>query len=602
MLDLSLPMDIRARRSQERISVILGVGIVLFGYGPVVWNLLACPGVVGPKDWAFSAGMLEVLRKSVWDFGQFPWWNPYSAGGFPYFASSLNPGPLSLPAILSGCMHAPSALKVTVLLGAILGFFGMYRLAGRWTQHPLFRCVASILFCGNGGIVLHLSVGHLFFDYFFYPWIIELCLQISDHPRSARALLAALGAGSLLGLSCHFIIHYGFVYTLLTVAGLGGYAVFRSLRSDRPAWRPCVRCYGLLVLSFVAVGGFRVIPCLVVAHDYPRIQSIPVHAGFAFFRLLLMPGQHLQTQPHMGLGWWEWGSYVGLCSTVLFALSLKNHRAAYHWVFLIGSVMYLYAEWPMPYYWLNQYVPVFQSMRVPPRIRIWLIPYFAWGVVAGLQWLGRRRQRLAYALSSLILFDVSVNALYAFHRAFHDPSERVPADDLPANTKQFPVTYHDQNRQFSLYDAIQRGYVRFPGYEPAISDQLWELRPTQNPIRGVNDSDYRGEYFTSKGVVDPVEWSPHRIVFEGLHEPLNVNQHPGSYWTVNGREMFSSLPVSELHLPFVAEPDPQGRLVLEIKPKGWRAALWVSGLCAVLAALLASLGVVRARRKCSEDC
>jgi hypothetical protein len=445
------------------------------------------------------------------------------------------------------------------------------------------------LFCCNGGIVLHLSVGHLFLDYFYYPWIIESLWVVNAAPRTRRAIgFAALG-GALLGLSCQSVIHYGFVYIAITVAGLFGHGALRAWKQG--VAKGLLLAYGVFGFTVLAVGGSRLLMCMVVNRDYPRVERWELNMGFQqLARSFLLPLQSMKASGWAWLGWWEWGCYLGLVSVLLFAASALFRRRAYHWVFLIGILMFLYTGFPMPYYWLSKYVPLFQSMRVPQRIRIWLIPYFALGVVSGLDLLGAHRKAIATGVAIFALFDVSLNASYAFQRAYEDKETPAKTEALEPNTKIYPMGYLDRDRGFSQYLAVCHGYTHVPGYEPAISELLWRMAPAEIPVHGVNVVGYSGEFYTNEGSVEPSLWTPNRIVFEGVKGALRLNMNPGSYWAVNGREVFSALRVADISTPFVVFPDAEGRVVLEIRPKGWEWALWVSILSLLLAAGLAWAG------------
>ena len=100
------------------------------------------------------------------------------------------------------------------------------------------------------------------------------------------------------------------------------------------------------------------------------------------------------------------------------------------------------------------------------------------------------------------------------------------------------------------------------------------------------DPGYRGEAWTEKGTVQPVSWSPNRLVFQvEPNQVVHVNQNPGSWWWANGRPAFPGHRCAELRIPFDATADAQGRLVLEIHPRGLELGLGLHLLGAILLAL-----------------
>lgn len=576
------PLHLDQTKSRRR-ALLFGLFCLLFSYSDLLLSLIRTPGADGPLDWHLEAGMLEAFRKTVLEFGQFPWWNPYSVGGFPYFANSLTPGVFSLPAALTLLIGALPAVKVSILVFSCVGFLGMYRLAGRVTPDPLYRAAAAVVFSCNGGIVMHLCVGHLFLDYFLYPWIICLLVEVNSSPSSRKALYGATAAGAILGIAAQSFIHYGFIYTLLTVAALFARGLWQW-RKGREGRFAVVLNYGLFAAVFLAIGGSRLYLCSIVMHDFPRVERFEVSSGVGrLIRLLVLPGQTIRTTGGDPLGWWEWGCYVGVCAFAVFLYSARKKREAYHWAVPLGGLMFIYTRWPAPYYWLSHYVPLFQSMRVPPRIRIWMMPYFALGVASGLTLLNAKRGRWAMLLSVVIMLDVGANSFYTLHQAF---GEKIPTDETAKNyqnQKPYPVVFHDREYGFNVYQSLLRGWTYMPGYEPAVSDLLYSKNPATLPLKGVNDPDYKGAFYTDQGPVEPRFWSPNRIEFEGVTGALHLNMNLGSYWQVNGRDLYSDLRVSEVEEAFVVQPDSRGRVVLQVVPKGLELALLLSGVSCLVA-------------------
>ena len=121
------------------------------------------------------------------------------------------------------------------------------------------------------------------------------------------------------------------------------------------------------------------------------------------------------------------------------------------------------------------------------------------------------------------------------------------------------------------------------GYQPLLS--YYRNAPTLR--LWVGHPDYVGESWTARGPVEPVEWSPNRLVFQvEPHEEVHVNQNPGSWWLVNGERRFADLRCAVMMEPFAVEADDEGRLVLQVRPPD----LWVApvlhgvGLLLVVAA------------------
>ncbi len=179
---------------------------------------------------------------------------------------------------------------------------------------------------------------------------------------------------------------------------------------------------------------------------------------------------------------------------------------------------------------------------------------------------------VALALALIIISDLVLLAHQQFPRAFSvRPSpELFPGPPLPDIVNV---------RDGLGYPCAMRGYGVIRGYEPMLS--YYRDAPTQRLAR--EDPRYRGEAWTDQGPLQPVFWSPNRLVFQvEPGQEVHVNQNPGSWWWANGQAAFSGLRCAELNVPFTARADEQGRLVLEIRPRGLALGLWLHVVGAIL--------------------
>jgi hypothetical protein len=571
---------------KRHIFAILGLLFLTIGYAPIINSLVNTPLQVGPGDWELYSSYVETFRKIVQDFGQFPWWNPYSSGGYPYFGNPLTFGALSLPHALSLVIGSLPALKLSVFISAIFGFFGMYILAGRFTDNRLYRAAAAVLFACNGGIVIHFSVGHMFWDYFFYPWIIHCLMGLNELPSSRTSVKLSVVGGLMLGLSVHSAIHYGFIYQLITIVSFFVAGAWQY-RRQRTAVLHLLQSYVLMGLVFIAVGASRIIICQEVMKDYPRVQRWEMNAGLLrTLKIYFYPLQSIHTDGGSPLGWWEWGCYVGVPAAALFLYSMRRKIRFFHVAFFVALLLYFKNERPWPYYWLSTYAPLFKSMRIAARIRIWAIPFFAMGVIVGLQSLKSRK--LAQALAVLVMADISLVSWHTLSAAFRGVTENTLSDSWPTNTHAYPLTYQDKLGQGSgLHRSLRQNFAHTPGYEPAIAPPLW-LKPVESlSLTGFNSPTYRGEFYTEAGPVEPEFWSPNKIIFKGIHQPLSLNMNLGSYWTVNGQAVFQQQRVAEVDRQLTVDPNENGTIVLEVSPKGLEPALLASAVALLLAIGLA---------------
>ena len=132
------------------------------------------------------------------------------------------------------------------------------------------------------------------------------------------------------------------------------------------------------------------------------------------------------------------------------------------------------------------------------------------------------------------------------------------------------------------YPCAMRGYGVIRGYEPMLS----YYRERTHAPRAREDAEYRGESWTEKGPIRPVLWSPNRLVFQvEPGQTVHINQNPGSWWWVNGKPAFPGRRCAELRVPFTVAADSQGRVVLEIHPRGLGFGLGLHVLGAIILSL-----------------
>jgi hypothetical protein len=170
---------------------------------------------------------------------------------------------------------------------------------------------------------------------------------------------------------------------------------------------------------------------------------------------------------------------------------------------------------------------------------------------------------IAAFLTLIIGIDFVVLAYQQFPLAF----------SIPANSRFFPgppVGTIVNVRGGRGYPCVLRGYGVIQGYEPMLSYR----RDAPTLRRAREDPDYRGEAWTADGPIEPVYWSPNRVVFQvAPGQEVFINQNPGSWWWVNGRPAFPGRRCAELMVPFVVRADAAGRLELEIHPTGLTTGL-----------------------------
>jgi hypothetical protein len=274
-------------------------------------------------------------------------------------------------------------------------------------------------------------------------------------------------------------------------------------------------------------------------------------------------------------------SYVGPVVVVLGVVSLFHGWRWWHWLGLVCTWLALGStQWYHPSRWLADW-PLFASTHVVTRWRY--VALLGLGLAAGsvlARW--RRSSRGGVRLASTVLaLAIAVDLITLAHQQFP------LAFSVPRSPALFPdpaVPTIVNVRDGLGYPCILHGYGVIRGYEPMLSYR--RDAPTLRLAR--EDVDYRGEAWTHDGRVEPVSWSPNRLLFQvEPRQAVNVNQNPGSLWRVNGDEAFPGRRCAEPMVPFVVRADDAGRLELQIRPRGLALGI---GLQVAGAGILAMIG------------
>jgi hypothetical protein len=130
---LELSRSDRAR--WDALALLFAVLTVVAPSFVVVGPWLADTSTFGFHDWDVQTSHRFLAVRSILEHGELPAWNPYACGGFPgwgYVESGTIVVSPWLPLYLFGDIRV--ALRVEVLGMALLGAWGTYLAAGRFTN------------------------------------------------------------------------------------------------------------------------------------------------------------------------------------------------------------------------------------------------------------------------------------------------------------------------------------------------------------------------------------------------------------------------------------------------------------------------------------
>jgi hypothetical protein len=537
----------------------------------LAFPLLRHPKNLGFGDWDLFLGKIEAARRTITLYGQFPWWDPWTRGGFPLAANpQCGVWGMAMPLVLA--FGSSVGMRLATLICFALAIEGARRLAKLWLDDSVAAALAGLIYGINGAVlVAAVAAYHVSMCYPILPWMLYHVFRLG-RSRSAGAWLGFWAAFSLLNG-----IQYFTVYAVL----IAGVAWLRAVAPASSAVRRRIVAHTILAVGvFLTLSGWRLVTTMLVYRDFPRIFS----SGTAETPVSILT--HLLNRPtaeFVATVQWTyfWGAtcYIGPVALALTAVSLRGRWLWWHSLALVcGWLAAGSATWYYPSYWLAK-LPVFSTMHEVNRWRFMAmlgVALAAASVVGAWKRDTRPGRRvLAYLAILAIVSDYVGYGYQVLPVAFSvAPREDLfPGPDLPAGEVV-------QDAEWLGYPAITRGYGVIFGFEPLMG---YDRRATTSR-RFRSGSNYLGEHWTARGPAKVVTWSPNRIVLEvAPGEEVFVNQNPGSWWWVNGRPAFQGMRCAEKEKEFAVVADDRGRVELEIRPRGLKAGLLLHSAGAAIA-------------------
>ena len=531
---------------------------------PVVGVALAIPfvreaGNLGSGDWDFFLEKAEAVRRSILEFGQFPWWDPWSRGGFP-LAANPQCGVIGVGTPLTLLFGSSVGMRLAAIACLAIATEGARRLARLWLGDPVAATAVALVYGINGGVLVQAFAGYYTpMSYCAFPWLL---LHVARLDRSRSD-------GLWLGAWLAFNVLNGIQYYTAYAAMIAAVAWLRGVRARRGEARARMLVHTAIALGvFFALAGWRLATTALVHADYPRHHTSHLDESPAkvLTHLLNRPTAEILLNDR-GTYIWDTTCYIGPIVLLLAASSLVRGWRWWHalafgcGVLAVGSVSFYH-----PSYWLA-HGPVFATMHMVGRWRI--MAMLGVGLAAGDELASWRagnpgwRRWLAPALVAAIGADYVTLGRELLPAAF-----RVAPDE-----SRFPGPPTAEIVQVGTgmaFPAALRGYGMIVMPEPLLGYD--QSAPTARTYRG--QAGYRGEAWTAAGPIRPRSWSPNRIEFDvAPGQVVSLNQNPGSWWLANGRPLMPGSRCVETRRPFEVTADPSGRLVLEIRPRGLNAAL-----------------------------
>lgn len=558
--------------------------------GAIAFHGLA-PGRIprlADADWDQYATFFEIQRRSLQDYGELPWWNPWLLGGIPGVAHPQFTvlSPFFLPVLLFGTV-AGSFLFFT--LHVFVGCAGTWALARRLGRGGAAPAVAAAAFALVFVPFVHAGVANRM-NGSLVPWLVVAFLEAR---RGARGV-------ALTALVTALLLLEGGIYALV-----GGGLLVLILALGDGGWRDIVQ--GVLrfsagLLLGVALAGLRVVPMVELYSQFPRESGIfggaPLLdatriATLAGAVAALLCAHHVGQRTRLFGQDLFLGTRLGLPLLSLFVLGLwsARRRPLLLVAFFVPLLLALGGASPVNLWAALTRLPGLASLHLPmstlfvPFVAVALLVADGAARLAALTRFGPRLQHVvvvAAAGAGLVVLLQQANELSA-----NWTTEEVAA--APAEPPPFTQIGGDPS---AMLNTVRRNVGLVDGYEMVLKGKLTVA------AKAGGAPGYRGEWtLASNGrPLAPTRWSPNRLEFawDGrVADRLVVNQNalPGWSAAFDGGEVAIE---PQAGLLAVALPRRPGTLLLRYAPRS-RVAGAVLSCAGLLLLLLLATRPVRAR-------
>lgn len=537
---------------------------------------------VGDADYYMQ--LQEAARKSIFEYGQFPWWNPWVAGGVPLFA---NPqfGLISIPSIFTLIFGSIIGYKLALTFYLVMGFWGFYLLFRKIFRTPLLTTILLCYIWTFGSFFAYRVAGHYtFFIIQFFPFLLFLFMKRKEIKYSW------LWLGLVLGLMINSAAHYATIMSMVVFGIFILVEIFKlttSLIKQRFFSTTIgidLRDIKFLFLSGVIMlifAGQRIFYSLEYFREYPR--SLPtmepttgiVKSIFAIFG----PIRQYSNVPSIpNWSWMEISAYIGImtgvAAIVCFILFIRKRdffkarigKISPFLILVLALLFFIlglgtFAGDLSPYNLLRQ-LPVFSGMRVATR---WLL----WSSMMTLLFISLYNKSKYRIIINGLLF-ISVIELFAFGSPFMAKNYVTTYKKYPTNSTINQQIQFDNKRDGVPYDENLTATTQSNIGQVVAGDSLIDTRQIPGAYSGNTircDSDIKDCNFVMTNNANVTYWSPNAITLKRTAPgDISLNMNPGKYWLVNGHYTFTTMRLAEPDKKFIIT-DKSSIIKIKLQPK-----------------------------------
>lgn len=510
----------------------------------VVSPWFADTSTFGFHDWDTSTAFRYLVPLSLLRYGEFPSFNPYHCGGYPLWGYVEGATNLVSPWFP---VYALTPVNVAIRLEAagmgLLGAFGAFAVAGRFTRSFGARLLVAALWAVNGRWGLQTAAGHTWhLAYAWLPW----CLFFYERARQEDARLREyVGAGVCFAM----LVYAGGIYPLPhTVLALMLYACALAVGERRLRPLTCLALCGAIAIGLAAP---KLLPLLETFSVDPRV--IVSRERFDLGPLLTAlthPDQPFYARPAAvrPYGWHEWGMYISWYGVALLLMGLAVRGIRERALKVVGVVLgvlglgafHEYAPWT-----LLHDAPVFRSQHVPSRFLYPAVLFLALCMASGLgRLIHKRRRKMPWldlsvaVLAALLAVDIAKVAQQPMKNAMWMEAPKGISHDRPfSHRTHAPINYVRRDWAAPMLLSMAGNIGVIDCYGVPRSRDVGALASDDDRYRGL------AYLVPDQGTAVVREWSPSRALIDvdgaadGAMLVYNMNHWQG--WSSDAGEVVS---------------------------------------------------------------
>lgn len=512
---------------------------------------------LGIQDWDTNFAYFEVARKTILEFKQFPFWNPYICGGVPLFGHPDSNIP-SLTFLFTLFFGTIIGVKISILFHYFIGLIGFYLLTKEvFNVSNKAALFSSFIFVFSGVVSSTIGTGMIcFMENFYNPFLILFFL------KSLKNRKYILVSAIILSLQIYSNYHIPIIFIPSFIL----YILFFSI--IKKSKKPLINLFLLLILVLIIC-----LPKLTSVIEYSCFQNpkynIDKNSGYSLLGLIYslfwkyQPYYIKLTNFNMNYRVDEASLYLGFTPLIFFFLGVlnnqvKNENKIHKYVILFLLILNFFlmmGDHSIINLWrIIKMLPFYDQFRVAQRFRFNFIIFFA--LISSLGWdlffnKLKKNNLILFLQRFLLLFMFTDLFLFSYNNFFSKSFIVKNLPYIPAKYKnkynKNPITYRTIPVNFKLADESlsqeykNRRYLPFSNHFLAVKNNLalincYIVPNVRSKAFSVDKKDYKGEIFllNKKGSVSIIYWSPNKITIKINklleNDRLIINQNWSNHW------------------------------------------------------------------------